>query len=528
MSHARPEGYQSRPWGDDGRRAPAGSWRAALARSRWPLLVVLGVQALLSLRLVGRPVVQDEATYVDAGNGEIAHWLHGAGTLPYPTFFSGAPVAYPPLSAAVHGIGGLLATRLMSLCFMLVATALLWAVARRLAGGLAALCAAGLFAATAAVQYMGALATFDALALMLLAGACWCAVRAVDHAGGRRGMLLAAVCVLLVAANVTKYASALWDPIVVAVAGVWEARREGPRSGLIASAITGVGTLAGLGILLLAGGGAYWQGVLFSTLHRTADSGTPPLVILGWSAAWVGVVAALAVTGAALLGRWSPDRALVAWVLVAAVFLAPLNQARIGVIVSLFKHVGFGAWFAAIPAGYAVAVLVNAGAARRWRVPAALGAALAGAAAVVVVAAAVIGVAGSQAQTEPALYSPGAVAQLRPLLARNTGPWLADSPTVIIYYTGTPSVQWRNTYGFTYIEPHTGRVLKGTQAYLSALQHNYFGLVVLRSGRMSIPVNKAIYRECQKSPRYDLTVIREDRGGQAPAKLLVWRRSLSN
>jgi hypothetical protein len=489
--------------------------------------VVLAVQALLSLRLVGRPVVQDEATYVDAGNAEIGHWLHGAGTLPYPTFFSGAPVVYPPLSAAVHGVGGLIATRLLSLCFMLAATALLWAVARRLVGGLAALCAVGLFAATGAVQYMGALATFDALALMLLAGACWCAVRAVDVPGGRRATLLTLVCVLLVAANVTKYASALWDPVVVAVAGAWEARQEGRRSGLTVSAVTGVGTLAGLGILLLAGGGDYWQGVLFSTLHRTADGGTPPLVILGWSAAWVGLVAALAVAGAVMLGRWSPDRALVGWVLAAAVFLAPLNQARIGVIISLFKHVGFGAWFAVIPAGYAVAVLLNVGATRKWRVPAGLGTAAAGTAAAVVAAAAVIGVAGSQAQTEPALYSPVAVAKLRPMLASNAGPWLADSPTVIIYYTGTPSMQWRNTYGFTYIEPHTGRVLKGTEAYLTALRHNYFGVVVLRSGRMSIPVNRAIYRECQKSPRYDLTVIREDRGPEGPAKLLVWRRSSS-
>ena len=42
---------------------------------------------------------------------------------------------------------------------------------------------------------------------------------------------------------------------------------------------------------------------------------------------------------------------LLAGVLAAAVFLVPAEQARIHVYTSLFKHVGFWGWFAAIVAG---------------------------------------------------------------------------------------------------------------------------------------------------------------------------------
>lgn len=514
-SHTRTESYRQQPSGGGRERQP---------QKRWPLAVILTAQAAFSLSLIGRPVVQDEATYIDAGNAEIAHWLHAAPTLQYPQFFSGAPVLYPPLSAAMAGAGGLIMTRLLSLCLMLATTALLWATARRLLGGWVPACAASLFAATAAVQYMGALATYDALALLLLAAASWCAVRAADRSGTRRYLLLAILCGLLLLANATKYASALWDPVVVAMAGLCEARRSGWRAGMITAAVTGLGTLLLLGVAALAGGSSYWKGIGFSTLNRTANGGTPASVILESSGRWIGVIALLALIGAIMLTQLTrevPVRAL-GWVLAAAAFLAPFDQARIGVIVSLFKHVGFGAWFAAIPAGYAVAVMLGAVASRLRRSSARVTVPRAAAVAVAVLAA--IGVYEAQNESRlPGLYSQSAVARLRPLLQASRGPWLGDSPTVIIYYAHTSSLRWRNTYGFSYTEPHSGRRLTHTAAYVSAIHNHYFGIVVLRSGRMSIPVDRAIYRTLQQEPSYHLTVIPEEGGPQGPAKVLVWR-----
>ncbi len=517
-SHARTGSYPPQT------RTRTRNRRERQAGQRWPLLVILGAQAVITLTLIARPVVQDEATYVDAGNAEIANWLHGAQTLPYPDFFSGAPVLYPPLSAALDGAGGLFATRLLSLFLMLGTTAVLWATARRLFGGQVPIFAAALFATTAAAQYMGALATYDALALFLLAVASWCAIRAVDKHGAGRIALLAGMCGLLLLANATKYASGLWDPVVVAIAGLAEARRQGWRAGFAVGAVTGLGTLLLLAIAGLAAGTDYWKGIAFSTLNRTADGGTPASVILESSARWVGLIAVLAVIGAIVLQRYSREPPLTAlgWVLTAAIFLAPLNQARIGVIVSLFKHVGFGAWFAAIPAGYAVAALFAVVAARRpqmspWN-------AATGVAAAALVAMIGIGIYEAQGQSDlPVLYSQQTVAQLRPMLNQSKGPWLGDSPTVIIYYAHTSSVRWRNTYGFTYIDPQTGRSLDSTAAYTAAIRDHYFSVVVLRTGRLGNPVDKTITKILYRDPRYKLTVIKQDTGADGPTKILVWK-----
>lgn len=482
--------------------------------------MILVAQSIFSLILISRPVVQDEATYIDAGNAEIAHWLHGAPTLPYAQFLSGSPALYPPLSATVANSGGLVATRLMSLCFMLVTTGLLWSVARRLLGGLVPVYAAALFAATASVQYLGALATYDALALMLLATAGWCAIRAAEASSRARIVLLAVMCLLMLLANATKYASALWDPVLVAMAGLAEARRQGWNAGLATGAVTGLGALLLLAIAGLAAGPAYWKGILFSTLNRTANSGMSAATILASAAGWVGVIAVLAVAGAILLSRTPAEPPLKAlgWVLAAAVFLAPLDQARIGVIVSLFKHVGFGAWFAAIPAGYAVCVLLAAVAARSRRAAAGAGKVIAQLVVAAIAVIAVIGILQAQGQSLPVLYSQRAVARLRPMLYQSRGPWLGDSPTVIIYYAHTSSLRWRNTYGFTYEDPRTGKSLTRTAAYVAAIRNRYFSVVVLRAGRMSNPVDRAITRVLKTDPSYHLTVI-----PQRPSKVLVWR-----
>ena len=67
----------------------------------WPLLAVLAVQAALSLRLLRADTAnQGEAAYLHAGHLEWTHWLHGAPIPPFASYFSGAPVIYPPVGAA--------------------------------------------------------------------------------------------------------------------------------------------------------------------------------------------------------------------------------------------------------------------------------------------------------------------------------------------------------------------------------------------------------------------------------------------
>ncbi len=78
------------------------------------------------MRLLGADTAYaDEATYLWAGHLEWAHWLHGTAIPPFPAYFSGAPVLYPPLGALADSVGGLAGARVLSLVFMLGATALL-------------------------------------------------------------------------------------------------------------------------------------------------------------------------------------------------------------------------------------------------------------------------------------------------------------------------------------------------------------------------------------------------------------------
>src|SRR5215472_11488476 len=159
----------SRPRGSRRAETRAGrGWQAA--GSILPLLIVLAVQAALSVRLVWADTAfQDEATYLWAGHLEWAHWLHGTPIPPFPTYFSGAPVIYPPLGALADSLGGLAGARMLSLCFMLGATALLWATTNRLYGPRAGFVAAGLWAFLAPTLKLGGFATFDAMSLLLIA-----------------------------------------------------------------------------------------------------------------------------------------------------------------------------------------------------------------------------------------------------------------------------------------------------------------------------------------------------------------------
>ena len=114
------------------RRRPV-SVRPAPAARRWPLLAVLAVQAVLSLRLIwSNTAFQDEALYLRAGHLEWSQWLHHAPIPDFPAYFSGAPVLYPPLGALADSLGGLAAARALSLGFMLGVTSLLWATTVRL------------------------------------------------------------------------------------------------------------------------------------------------------------------------------------------------------------------------------------------------------------------------------------------------------------------------------------------------------------------------------------------------------------
>jgi 4-amino-4-deoxy-L-arabinose transferase-like glycosyltransferase len=441
-----------------------------LVAARWPLIAVLAGQAILSLRLTwSNTAFQDEGLYLRAGHLEWARWLHQAPIPDFPSYFSGAPVIYPPLGAVADSLGGLAAARVLSLGFMLGITSLLWATAGRLYGRRAALLAAALFATLAGTQFLGALATFDAMALFLLALAAWLGVRAADCPFRTRTALLVATGIILAASNATKYATALFAPVVLAIVSmaVWRRCRGAAWLAALLAMICSWLTLTGVAIV--AGGRDYWRGITASTLARP-QADVPVTAVLRSAYIWTSLILLLAVLGAVLAARAEGRGKLLPAVLTAAVLLAPAGQAILHTTVGLHKHVVFGAWFAAIAGGYAMARLSRVDPGHGW-------------AAVMALPIAASTLFGSLGQAS-GLYKvwPNAadvVGVLSSAVRSHPGNYLAEDYDVEAYYlrVQVPWPRWSNTYFFRY-----QGVPPGAPSYAAAISRHFFSLVILDFG----------------------------------------------
>jgi hypothetical protein len=394
----------------------------------WPLLAVLAVQAVLSIRLVHADTAfEDEAAYLWAGHLEWAHWLHGTQIPPFSAYFSGAPVIYPPIAALADSVGGLTAARILSLIFMLGATTLLWGVTSRLFGRRAAFFAAALFAVLGPTLHLGAFATYDAMSLFLVALASWLVVSAGDKGDATGRMVIAAL--VLALANAAAYSSALFDPVVVLLVLLTAFPEPGRRVAVRRIWIFVVVLVTPLLLGLLIGGSSYLGGIKRTTLARVPGAASP-LTVLADSWSWAGLIVVVAVCGVVISGLRHQGR-VQTWLLTllaAAAVLGPLDQARLDTVASLNKHVGLGAWFAAIAAGYAVDWFVAAAPAGRNRVLTC--------GACVVALAFPISLGASQSWTFSTNWanSTSFIAILRPLVDNSTGHLLIEDPAIAEYY----------------------------------------------------------------------------------------------
>ena len=407
----------------------------------WALLVVLVVQAVLSLRLVRADTAfQDEALYLWAGHLEWANVLHGTPIPQFPSYFSGAPVIYPPLAALADSLGGLTGARILSLAFMLGATTALWATASRLFGRRAAFFAAALFAVLGPTLHLGSFATYDAMSMFLIALAAWLVVRAGDRQDATVWMLAAGAALAL--ANATAYSSALFDPVVILLALV----TAFPKPGGKAAAGRALTLLAIVAVLLTPavtiGGSRYWHGIDVTTLERVSGADSPLTVFAHfWS--WTGVIVVAAFCGAVLGWVSQPGRPQ-AWLLTllaVSALLVPAEQASLYTTASLNKHGAMGAWFAAIAAGYAVDKLIETSPAGNMR-------AVTGAACVIALCFPVtLGAAQSHMFATNWPNSSDFIAIFRGLAEHGTGRMLVEDPSIAEYYllAGSEWQRWSST-----------------------------------------------------------------------------------
>ena len=448
-----------------------------------PLAAILTIQALLSLRLIFRNTAFiDEAIYLTAGHYQLHTLVHGGPNLFFPSYFSGAPTIYPVLAALADNLGGLHAARFLSLVFMLLATILCYDTTRRLWGRPAGWLAAGIFVTTQGTQFLGALATFDAMSLMLVALATWVVVR---YAGSvRTSSAVYVVVPVLLLANATKYASTLFDPFVFLIAFLVILRRHELRTAIRASVNLFATFALLLAALLAMIPGSYLTGISSTTLNRPSARVAAPVVLHdSWS--WVGAIICLALVTVALaaVAAWRGKSDWVTAAMIAvfavAVLAVPANQARIHTTTSLFKHVTFGAWFGAIAAGWLVRGATQLPWKSTWRVTATALASI-----VTIVALTPLMIAGTAQAGQLDREWPNStqfITALRPLVTHLNRPVLMDDSTIGAYYLENrlSLPHWYNTFYFSYVLPGTNIRITGPAAYRAAIQHDWFSVVAL-------------------------------------------------
>jgi len=490
-----------------------------------PLVAVIVVQALLSVRLVRADTAfEDEAAYIWAGHLEWAHWIHSTPIPPFPSYFSGAPVIYPPLAALADHIGGLTAVRLLSLVFMLASTCLLWDVARRLFSLQAAFFAAALFAILGPTLHLGAFATYDAMSVFLVALASWLVVRAGDRLTATRWMVGAGV--VLAIANMTAYSTAIFDVAVILLAVLIGLPLHGGKiaatRGLTVLAVVVVLLLAGL----LIGGSSYAHGVTSTTLGRV-PGGASALTVLSDAWLWTGVVVAAGLCGIVISVVRGEGRAR-PWllgVLTAAALLGPFEQARLHTAASLNKHVGLGAWFAAIAAGYAVDRLITAAPAGSTRVV------TCGACVVAMALPVSLGISQSREFSTSWPESTAFVAILKPLVASTGGHLLVEDPSIPEYYLHQEShwMRWSSTRnivlpsGASSGGPSNSAGVVGAGnagTYAAKIAGGYFSLVALNFADTT-RLDHLIAADLRKNHHYK--IIEVIPYGPAPGTYVIWR-----
>ncbi|HTA02300.1 MAG TPA: glycosyltransferase family 39 protein [Streptosporangiaceae bacterium] len=494
--------------------------------SGWPLIAILIAQAVLSARLIRADTAfQDEAAYLWAGHLEWASLLHGTSIPPFASYFSGAPVIYPPIAALADSIGGLTAARILSLAFMLGATALLWSVTRELFGRRAAFFGAALFAVLGPTLHLGVFATYDAMSVFLVGLSAWLVVvRAGPRPDTTRWLVAAGV--VLAVANATAYSTILADLVVILLALLIALPELGAKlaAARCLTVLIVAAVLLGLGCLL--GGSSYVNGFEITTLDR-AQGAAPASTVLSDAWSWTGVVVVAAAAGLVIsaVQRDRLGRTVLIAILAASALLGPFEQAYLHTTASLDKHVGLGAWFAAIAAGYAVDRLIAAASDPKAQ------AITCGACAVALALPISLGVSQSWQFSSNWPKSSGFVAILRPLVERGTGRLLVEDPSIPEYYLHAEGqwMRWSSTRNIVLPSgassggpsSHAGIVGPGNAGtFGTKIEEGYFSLVALNFADTTT-LDKQIAADLALNPHYKKILVVPY--GPAPGTYVIWQ-----
>jgi multisubunit Na+/H+ antiporter MnhG subunit len=484
---------------------PLASGRRFAALRAVPLAAIMILQAVLIGSLLRMGIASgQESRYIYAGHQLIHELWHGGGSPYYETYFPGVPLFYPVLAAMADAVGGLAAVRLMSIVFMLMATALLYLTARRMFGYWPAIGGAGLFATLALSRHVGASATPDAMSLALMAAAACCAVLASERSVQARRWLLAVPAALL-AANAVSYASVVFDPVVIGLAALLLSDRGWRRVGQRALALS-CATITVLSLAAVLAGTSYLSGIRTAAI-LSGRSSASLLSIEHSSWHWLGLVLCIAAAGLVVATLPGERKQLPRLLLLGTAGLLITAEAmHLHNVQALTTSGDFGAWFACIAAGYAVGRLAEL---PRSRFAAA---ALSSLMIAPIAAVAIAGASQAQVLTTAANSAVPEITALQPYLATPGKQHYLIASYQDIAYDLRPSPGWQQVTDSFYVSyplpGHPGRYLHDAAGLAAAIKAHWFALI-------SVPVTPAaadtfsrlVLRQAQATSAYYLASV---------------------
>ena len=515
-----------------GREAPIASYaetqaavqavraRAGVLPARWPIILILALQAAVSVATLRNTAFQDEALYLYAGRQIIHHWNGGPVIYdPYATYFSGYPYVYPVIGGFLDMIGGMELARSFSLACMLGVTAIVYLITRKLFGKPAALFASAAYASTGVVLFVGRLATYDALCLFLIALATAFAVRG---GMGKRPWASLAIGPVLVLAILAKYVGMLFVLPVFGVLACLGVAYLGWRRALERLALALAAFAVSLYVAYRTVDKAAFHAISGTTTNRVMGFKAPRPGLFTHVLHMGGLVYLVAFLGLVLALRLQPRFRALAVVLFGSSWLPPAYHIYVQESVSLDKHITYGLIFAMPLAGYALAWLSGYG--RQSLARPHRGYLLAGAAIVIVIFTFGLG----QSRT---LYTGWANTSelstaLHTHLHDGTGNILAEDIEVTRFDAMdiTEPWQWNNFYYLYYVNA-AHHPLFGNAALIQEINAGYYSLVELSFNAMP---SEAYFAASQMAAtgNYDLIAVIPFQNSYGKGHFYLWRLAL--
>ncbi len=329
--------------------------KASVIPSFWPLILILAMQASVSVITLHNTAFQDEALYLYAGQQIFHQWMGGPVPLDrYAYYFSGYPDVYPVIGGVLDMIGGLELARWFSLFCMMGVNSIIYYSTLKFFQRPAAIFASATYASLGTVLFLSRLATFDALCLFLIALA---TCMAYKMSVSRHPWLTLTMGPLLVLSVLAKYAAMLFALPVLGILVFCSIAFQGWWRMLLRLSMAVVSLVISLVVTYYFMNKLAFHAIDGSTTNRVALIQKPPQELFIYVLQMTGIVYAAAFLGVMLVFFYYQRFRLVALLLFASSWLAPAYHIYKQEGVSIDKHLAFGLFFAMPLAGSALAWL---------------------------------------------------------------------------------------------------------------------------------------------------------------------------